>query len=246
VRQGWYEARYSLIQHVVGDWTRVGGQLFAQAIVTDATPYRFTSDSPEVTSAVGPRYFAGARLFAEVNTFDDLALPTRGVALHISAEGRSDVVRSRQFSLTWKGAGALALPFDRERRFVLITRASIEGITGDYPFYFAPTLGGTNLRAYHFEQFAGQNTFAQTTDLRIDVLRFHSGLPSTIGLNLSFDHGRVFGPATTSSAYHLDFGGGVWWSILDAFGVSLSYAHGLDGGSRFVFAVGPLFSQTGF
>ena len=166
--------------------------------------------------------------------------------MHVSAEGRSDVVRHHQFSLTWKGAAAAAFPFDRERRFVLITRASVEGIVGDYPFYFAPTLGGTNLRAYHFEQLAGQNAFAQTTDLRIDVVRIHSGLPSTVGLNLSIDHGRVFGPATASNAYHLNYGGGVWWSLLDAVGVSLNYYRGLDGGSRFVFAIGPLFSQTGF
>jgi hemolysin activation/secretion protein len=121
----------------------------------------------------------------------------------------------------------------------------VVGIVGPHPFYFAPTLGDTTLRAYRFNQLAGDVAFSQTTDLRIDVFRIRSWLPGTIGVNLSLDHGRVFGPSA-SSVYHLDLGGGVWWSLLDAVGVSLSYYRGLLGGSRFVFALGPLFSRTGF
>ncbi len=245
VRQASYLARYGLVGHPGGAWTRVGAQLLGQVIVTEATQERFVSVSNETANALGPRYFAGGRVFAETNTFDDPELPKRGVALHASAEGRWDVAHGRDFSVTWKGAAAAAFPIDRQQRFVLISRAKVEGITGRHAFYFAPTLGGTDLRGYRAEQLAGDVAFAQTTDLRIDVLRIFSGLPGTIGVNLSIDHGRVFGP-TASNDYHLNYGGGVWWYILDTIGVSLNYYRGLDGGSRFVFAVGPLFSQTGF
>jgi len=54
----------------------------------------------------------------------------------------------------------------------------------------------------------------------------------------------VFSSSMTGD-YHLNYGGGVWWCILDVVGVSLNYYRGLDGGSRFVFGIGPLFSQTG-
>ena len=246
VRQGWYEARYGLVEGFGGTWTRVGGQLVGQAINTEPTAQRFISASPDASSGLGPRYFAGARLFAETSTFDDLVLPTRGIALHASVEGRIDVQHGKDLSVTGKLAAAAAFPIDRGRRFVLITRARLEGILGAHPFYFAPTLGGTDLRAYRFQQFAGDVAFSQTTDLRIDVVRIYSGLPSSLGVNLSVDHGRVFGPTTAGNDYHVDFGGGVWWCFLDAVGVSLSYAHGLDGGSRFAFAFGPLFAQTGF
>jgi hypothetical protein len=246
VRQAFYEARYGIVGHPGREWTHVGAQVFGQVFVTDATPGRFVAVSPEAASGLGPRAFAGARLFAELNTFDDAALPTRGVALHASAEGRTDVVHGSDLSVTMKGAAAAAFPFDRQRRFVLISRAKVEGIVGDHPFYFAPTLGGGDLRGYRFQQLAGDVAFAQTTDLRVDVVRIYSGLPGTIGLNLSVDHGKVFGPATFTSHYHLNYGGGLWWCLLDTIGVSLNYYRGLDGGSRFVFALGPLFSQTGF
>jgi hypothetical protein len=246
VKQGWYEARYGVIENFGGTWTRAGAQVLAQAVVTEATAGRSVSTAPDAASGLGPRYFAGARLFIETNTFDDPVLPTRGVALHASAEGRFDVVHGGAFSVTWKGAGAVAIPFDRERRVVLVTRASVEGIVGDHPFYFAPSLGDTNLRAYWLQQLAGDVAFVQTTDLRIDVLRVRSWLPGTLGVNLSLDHGRVWGTTSPSNEYHLNYGGGVWLSILDVIGVSLNYDRALTGGSRFVFALGPLFSRTGF
>ena len=173
-------------------------------------------------------------------------LPKQGISLHASAEIRDDVVHKAQLSTTLKGSAAAAIPIDRARRFVLVTGANVEGIIGDYPFYFTPTLGGTDLRAYHAQQLAGEGAFAHTTDLRIDVWRFTSGLPSTLGVNLSIDHGRVFGPSITGNNYHLNYGGGVWWSFLDVIGVSAAYYRGLDGGSRFVASLGPLFSQTRF
>jgi len=245
VRQAWYEGRYGVVHLFGGTWSRAGAQVLAQAVVTEATPGRLVASDPAAADALGARYFAGARAFIETNTFDDQALPTRGLALHASAEGRFDLARGGAFSVTLKGAAAAAIPFDRERWVVLITRASVEGILGPHPFYFAPALGDTTLRAYRLQQLAGDLAFAHTTDLRIDVVRIRSWLPGTLGLNLSLDHGRVFGPAA-GDAYHLDYGGGVWWSVLDAFGLSLSYYRGLLGGSRFVFTFGPLFSRTGF
>src|SRR5581483_2684717 len=105
---------------------------------------------------------------------------------------------------------------------------------------------GDDMRAYHYEQLAGTVAFAQTTDLRLDVFRIYSGLPGTLGLTASVDHGRVFGPLA-ADVYHVDFGGGVWWYLLDTVKLELSYFHGLDGGSRFVLTLGAApFSATGF
>jgi len=225
----------------------VGAQLVGQAIVTEATEGRYLVSSPDVTaSTFGPRYFGGARVFAETNTFDNLALPRRGIALHASVEGRYDLARGTQFSTTYKVAAATALPLDRNQRFVLLSRARIEGIFGPHPFYFAPTLGDPQLRAYHKDQLAGELAFSQSTDLRIDVFRFDSVVPGTMGVNLSVDHGRVFGEGITGKYYHLNYGGGLWWSIVDLVGVSVNYHRGLDGGQRFSLAVGPLFADTGF
>ncbi|MBS1153017.1 MAG: metallophosphoesterase, partial [Myxococcaceae bacterium] len=210
VRQARYEGRYGLTYGFDGSRSRVGAQLVGQAIVTEATEGRYLVSSPDVTaSTFGPRYFGGARVFAETNTFDNLALPRRGVALHASVEGRYDLARGTQFSTTYKVAAATALPLDRNQRFVLLSRARIEGIVGPHPFYFAPTLGDPQLRAYHKDQLAGELAFSQSTDLRIDVFRFDSVVPGTMGVNLSVDHGRVFGEGITGKYYHLNYGGGL-------------------------------------
>jgi hypothetical protein len=232
---------------VGGVRSRFGVQLFGQAFVTEATPGRFVTASPEVKyDDLGARYFAGAKVFVETNTFDDLNLPTRGIALHLGAEGRGDVARGGPFSITYRAAGAFAIPLERARRVVLLSRLSVVGIVGEHPFYFAPSLGGSDLRAYHPYQLAGDVAFSQSTDLRIDVLRIRSVLPGTAGVHLSFDHGRVFGTSRASDAYHADLGGGVWWSFMDLIGASFSYFRGFDGADRLVFSVGPLFAQTGF
>ena len=245
--QARYEARYGLSYAFWSSRGRVGGQLLAQVIITDPSANRFVVVSPDVTpDALNTRLFGGARLFIETNTYDDLVLPTQGVALHASVEARHDLGIERQLSMTYKGAAAVAVPFDRERRFVLLSRASVEGIVGPHPFYLAPTLGGTNLRAYRYNQFAGDLAFAHTSDLRIDVFRFISGIPGALGINLSVDHGRVFGVSTGDKLYHFNYGGGLWWSILEVVGLSLSYHRSLEGAYRVILTVGPLFSQTGF
>ena len=246
VRQGWYEGRYGLSYGFGGSRSRVGAQLTAQAIVTENTPGRFAGVSDDVTpDTFGAKYFGGARVYAETNTFDSLTLPRRGVALHGSVTARYDLKKGQDFSTTYKLAGATAIPIDSHQRFVILTRASLEGIVGNHPFYFAPTLGDSQLRAYHRDQLAGDVAFAHTTDLRIDVFRLYSGIPGTVGINLSVDHGRVFGAGVTD-AYHFNYGGGVWWSIVDLVGLSLNYHRSLDGAQRISFAVGPLFAGTGF
>lgn len=246
VRQGRVDTRWGLTHTFAAERSRAGVQLLGQAIVTEATHGRFVTVSPDVgPDALGPRYFAGARVFVETNTFDSLTLPRRGLALHASAEGRADVVKGGDFSITYRAGGAAAIPIDRAQRFVLLTRVLAEGIVGAYPFYFAPTLGELQLRAYRQEQLAGTFVFAHTSDLRVDVVRFESVLPGTLGINLAVDHGRAFGPRL-SNAWHVSLGGGVWWSLVDTLGLGLAWHHGLDGGWRFSFAAGSLFSTTGF
>ena len=245
LRQADYEARYGLSYGFHDIRSRVGAQLIGQILDTEDTAGRFVRVSPDVSAdAIGARYWGGAKIFASTNTFDDLVLPKRGVALNASVEGRYDLARLRELSTTFKGGAAVAFPFDPKRRFVLTSRLIVEGIVGDHPFYFSPTLGGYELRAYHYQQFAGDFAFAQSTDLRIDFLQIVTGIPSDVGLTLSIDHGRVFGKPISGNDYHMDYGGGLWWSVLDYIGLQFAYYRSLEGTDRFVFTAGPLFAQT--
>ncbi|MBL8950116.1 MAG: hypothetical protein JNK82_05025 [Myxococcaceae bacterium] len=247
VRQEQYEARWGLVYPFAGQRARVGAQLLGQAFATERTPGRYVSTSPDISpDEFGLRGFVGGRFFAEVNTFDSLTLPRRGVALHASVEWRWDPISGGAGSSNHKVAGAVAVPFDRHQRVVLLSRVYLEGIVGRHPFYFAPTLGDPQLRAYAQQMFAGDVAFAHSNDLRVDVVRIGHGVPSTIGFNVSADHGRVFGGSVVGNDYHLSLGGGVWWSIADLFGVSISYHRSLDGAERFTAGIGPLFAGTGF
>jgi hypothetical protein len=240
VRQARYEGRYGLSYAYGGDRTRVGVQGLALAVDTEATPGRYVSLSDQTRDALGMHAFIGARIFAQTQTFDSLTLPTRGVGASLSIESRYDLVRGRQFSSTYKAAAAAAIPFGRQHKVVLQSRVSLEGIVGDHAFYFEPTLGDIELRAYHSQQLAGEIAFAQTTDLRFELLRLTS-VPGSGGVIVSVDHGRVFGPSINSDLWHLSAGGSLYLSIMDVMGFSLGYYRGIDGGSTVRFMLGPMF-----
>jgi hypothetical protein len=245
VRQANYAARYGLSGTWDHDRARIGVEGVGQALVTEATPGRFVTLSPDVKpDALGARYFVGARIYAETNTYDNQHLPHRGIALLGSVEGRMDVVRPSAVSANFKIAAGTAIPLDNALRFVILSRASLEAIVGDYPFYFAPAIRATQLRGYQDEQLAGEVAFVHSTDLRIEIVKIKAGLPSAIGVKLSVDHGRVFGPSIGGRNYHLNYGGGVWWSILNTIGLSANYYRGVEGGSRFSLSFGSLFEPS--
>ncbi|MEM6731228.1 MAG: hypothetical protein AAF658_06710, partial [Myxococcota bacterium] len=188
--------------------------------------------------------------FAELSTIDNPTYPKRGVFAQVFGKVRTDVTTGTDTNIGTSGFFSAALgtliPFDRSQRFVLGTRAKYQQIVGDFPFFHAPTLGDRDLRAYNDEQLAGNGVFAHSTDLRVELLRFESGLPSALGIAGSIDHGFAFGSDVAEEDYNVVVGGSVFWSILDLVGVKVSYFQGLDDGSRLMVGIGPLFAQTGF
>ena len=208
-------------------------------------------ESTDVASnALGTQLFVGAKTFANVNTFDSSGYPKRGIAAGVSAGFRSDATPGHSdrigTSATFAGSVATHIPFDRHQRFILSSRARVEGIVGSYPFYFAPTLGDQDIRAYNAEQLAGNGVFGQSTDLRIEFIRIRTGLPGAIGIAGSVDHGLAFGPDVDGKGtYHASVGGALFWSILGQFGLSVGYHHGFQGGNRLAISFGSLFGTTG-
>jgi hypothetical protein len=186
-----------------------------------------------------------------MNTFDSGTYPKRGIAVGVSAKVRSDVTPNESDRIgtsgTFAGAVATHIPFDRRQRFILSSRARVEGIVGRYPFYFAPTLGDPDIRAYNVEQLAGNGVFAQTTDLRIEFARIKKGLPGAFGIAGAVDHGLAFGPDVDGKGtYHVAVGGSLFWSILGTMGLNAGYYYGFQGAQRLSITFGALFGGTGF
>ncbi len=243
---------YNLVARLINNTLRTGVKLNAAVVDTEDDPDRFVSVSPDVApNSLGTKLFLGATAFVGINTFDSGGYPKRGIATGVSAKVRSDVTPNESDRIgtsgTFSGAVATHIPFDRHQRFILSSRARVEGIVGNYPFYFAPTLGDPDIRAYNLEQLAGNGVFAMTTDLRFEFVRIQKGLPGALGIAGAIDHGLAFGPEVDGKGtYHVAVGGSLFWSILGQMGLSAGYFYGFQGARRLIITFGALFGNTGF
>ncbi|MEM8605805.1 MAG: hypothetical protein AAGF92_01770 [Myxococcota bacterium] len=251
VRQVAGAASYGLVARLSSNTVRTGIKIATFLIDTEDTPGRFVSQSPDVNpNSLGTKLYLGSTVFIGINTFDSGAYPRRGVAAGASVKVRSDVTPNDGDRIgtsgTFSGAVATHIPFDDLQRFVLSTRARISGIVGRYPFYFAPTVGDPDIRAYNLEQLAGNAVFSQTTDMRFEFVRIKKGLPGGIGIAAAVDHGLAFGGLVDNGTYNVAVGGSLFWSILDVMGLSAGYYYGFEGGAqRLIIAFGALFGTTG-
>lgn len=251
LRHSQVELQYGLLRSYLSDSLKIGVNGIGRYIDVEDTAGRFVVQSTDVmANSLDSRVFAGAVIHATISSIDSPMYPKRGIAIQATANVLSDVTPSvdNQIgnSATFTGAVVTHIPFDRGERLILSTRARVAGIIGDYPFYLAPTLGASDLRAYNAEQLAGNAVFVHSTDLRLEVLRFKTGLPSAVGVSGGIDHGLAFGSKAAGGTYHAMAGGSVFWNILGAVGVGVGYYRGFNNGSRFTLSVGPLFGATGF
>jgi len=108
--------------------------------------------------------------------------------------------------------------------------------TGDFTFYQANALGGTNfLRGYNKTRFVGDRMFYQNLEVRSEVFkiknRYYKG---KVGLTAFVDNGRVWPGGGT---YHTTFGGGPWVSFVDRIVFAGYYGIAEDYG-RIIFRIG--------
>lgn len=258
LRQSRVQLYYGPSETLDGGLWELGFHLEGYFINTENTAGRniatLAAQDASLARALTDRYFVGGTAWLRLDSRDSPSFPERGVFGELFASGRVDLTEdgmTRNYDthgLFGASVGGV-FAFDRTARLVLSTRAQAQAIMGDYLFYWAPTLGANQLRAYNQEQLAGAITFSHSTDLRLDVIRISGGLPGSIGLAAAFDHGRVFDDSITSNTYHLSTGGTVYWNIAGLAGIGFSYHVGFDDPAnqqRFMFLVGPLFSETGF
>jgi hypothetical protein len=114
---------------------------------------------------------------------------------------------------------------------------------GDYEFYHAAKIGGTNtFRGVRKYRLTGQHSFYQNTDLRIKLFNLkNSVMPTTVGLVFFHDFGRVWYPDDESSKMHRAYGGGIWLAPLNAISFGLDYSWSTLGESALFLRMGFLF-----
>jgi len=247
--------RYGPSLRLASDTLTIGFQVTGQVIDTQNTAGRIVRlllpTNQVQGEALNDRYYVGGRLRFAVDTRTNTTYPKSGFTFEGTAEVRTDLTGFDDYntSATFTGAVGTHLSLDPKGRLVLTSRARaahVENLRGALFFYWLPTLGSNDLRGFNDEQFTGETVFAQTSDLRLEVLRIRRVLPGNLGIAGSLDHGRALRTGGGDD-YHVSAGGTLYWNLFGLFGLAGSYHRALfDDSERFIIGIGPQFADTGF
>jgi len=107
-------------------------------------------------------------------------------------------------------------------RPVLALRAGGKKLFGDFPYFDAAFLGGSqSLRTEERQRYAGDASMYGTTELRVPVAIFPLIVPLDVGLLGFMDIGKVYVDGDSPGGWHKGTGGGFWVGFLDP-GTSLN------------------------
>ena len=132
--------------------------------------------------------------------------------------------------------------FGSKHKLTFASRIGANFISGNYDFFFAPTIGqGENIRGLFSERFRGDASFFHTTDIRKELGSSNNIiLPFSFGVIGSFDYGRVWLEGEDSGVLHRSYGGGFWIAPLNIAVLSFHFSRS-DVDSRFMVRVGHAF-----
>jgi hypothetical protein len=232
-----YDADMQLRKRMGSVFSLAAGPVFQYFQVDSAdNKDRFITQTPQNgldgTNLYKGRTYVGGRATAIVDNRNDKILPGRGiywVTQYNNLGGLND--NSHHYSQLNSDLSVFA-SFNTRQNVVIASRVGWGKTWGDFQFYQAQYLGGTeNLRGYRKFRFAGDESFYHNIDLRIKLAEFQTYLfPGSLGLQFFNDVGRVWVNGEKSNQWHDGYGGGIWISPLSKFVFSASYAQGSEGG----------------
>tara|TARA_R110002111_G_scaffold154746_2_gene221580 strand:+ start:20701 stop:24396 length:3696 start_codon:yes stop_codon:yes gene_type:complete len=219
-----------------------------ESIEVEETSNRFINTFYVANGTDNQKDFVGAEATYTYQNKDNEAFPTLGMQTSLQVGYKSNLEESKGFAYFIPELG-----FDYKLvssgQLVFATHAKAYFIFGDdFEFYQAANLGANNgLRGYRNERFSGENSFYQSTDLRLNLRKVKTGLlPLNIGVYGGFDYGRVWvddelvlnnNSAFNSNSWNTSIGGGIFANAADILTLNLS-AFSSDDGLRLAFKVG--------
>lgn len=203
--------RYSLEQ---GLSIAFGPQLLLTRVRDDEG--RYIGQTEEVDPEVfGSEYLLGLNLQLHVDNVDNAQVPQRGFRFYNDISGSASASDADNlFVKTSSDLRIYLTPVDD--RVTLAVRTGVNHVFGEFPYYRASTLGGgTNLRGYYQERFAGRTAFYQNAELRLQLFDFSTYLATgRFGVLAFADNGRVWYDSDESDLWHQGYGGGAWTNLL--------------------------------
>ncbi len=160
----------------------------------------------------------GATSSLEIDTRDNSGHPRRGLFF---TAGASLYPRTWDVTSTFgevHGAASVYLTAQLPTEPTLALRAGGKKVWGTYPFHEAAYVGGgSTLRGFRSQRFAGDAAAFGNVELRVTAWRFKVLVPAVVGLFGLADVARVFHGAdpAEADAWHTGLGGGIWLSVID-------------------------------
>lgn len=205
--------------------------LLAENMKVEANPFKFiTGPYSDVNNIVfANNLFVGANLQYMIGKQNSRTYPSKGYQFLSSFTYKRNVSRGEKDFLNIDASAKIFLPLGK---IIFAHRTGAATNIGDYEFYHANTLGGSeNLRGYYRTRFTGQTAFYQNTELRWAFAKVNGYvLNGKIGIYGFFDDGRVWVKHDQSSKFHIGYGGGVFFLPYNLAAINISYGNSDESG----------------
>ena len=176
------------------------------------------------SSVFQDKYFGGANVSYTYNTSNSFKYPTKGIIIDAGSSYFVNLKESNRNFLNLQGS--FTFYYSPFKKITLAHRTGAATNFGDYEYYQANTLGGSeNLRGYWRTRFTGRTCFYQNTDVRWLFARLKGNiLRGGLGLYGFFDDGRVWIKDEDSKVFHTGYGGGIYFIPFGALALNVFYA----------------------
>ena len=195
----------------------------------DANPFLPAGVDPQPLYGAGNFLQAGAFVDFRLDTRDVPGAPTKGATLRFRGSVTPALfdVDSTYVSLETVATtylSATSAPFEP----TLALRAGAKRVWGNMPFFSSAFLGGgSSLRGYGGQRFAGDTALYGTTELRLFLFRLDFLRLGDFGILGFADAGRVYVDGDSPEGWHTSYGGAIWIGLLGrANGISAGIANG--------------------
>lgn len=209
LRRTWDDNHHSLSFGPHYQWTDI------EETDTEEMERRFV-DMPEsglTAEDFSASQYVGAKLKYQYARVNSLRMPLAGGIFNLDASWNNRIDGNQDKSFFRLG-GELKGYMPLGKISVFAVRVGGAHNFGDFEFFQANTLGNIqNYRGARRFRYSGQTSFYQNTDLRIKLFDMKNYiLPTTVGLILFNDFGRVWVDNDTSDTLHHAYGGGVFFA----------------------------------
>jgi hypothetical protein len=165
---------------------------------------------------------AGVQLVAHYDTrvVPDTMKPR--AVFDIAASGYPGIWSAKNAYESVAGTVATFITVPMPKRPVIALRSGGKKLFGDFPYFDAAFLGGTNnLRALHRHQLTGDAYVFGNAELRYPIAQFPFILPLDVGALVFTDAGRVYVDGDSPGGWHSSAGAGFWVGFVNP-GTSLN------------------------